>query len=120
VKTVTIEVRTADEAFDDTLRQLESGLPAESAMFTFVSQELLDQVLTEDRWQILGQLCGERPLPIKELAIRLGRDVKAVHTDVAALVMAGVVDRKTGGGISFPYDEIIYSAEDGSQRHLFR
>lgn len=119
MKTVIIEVRSADEAFEDMLRELESGLPAKAATLTFISQELLDEVITEDRWQILRQLCGQSPLPVKELAHRLGREFKAVHTDVEALIIAGVVDRKRGGGISFPYEEIIYQAQDTGGRRRF-
>ncbi|GMU70642.1 MAG: hypothetical protein AMXMBFR42_01090 [Burkholderiales bacterium] len=34
---------------------------------------------------------------------RVGRDVKAVHGDVTALLDAGVLERAEGGGIVFPY-----------------
>jgi predicted transcriptional regulator len=35
-----------------------------------------------------------------------GRDVKAVHGDVTALLHAGVLDRAEGGGIVFPYEAV--------------
>jgi predicted transcriptional regulator len=34
------------------------------------------------------------------------RDVKAVHSDVTALLNAGVLDRAPGGGVVFPYDAV--------------
>ena len=37
---------------------------------------------------------------------RVGRDVKAVHGDVTALLNAGVLDRAEGGGIIFPFDSV--------------
>jgi predicted transcriptional regulator len=43
---------------------------------------------------------------IREAARRVGRDVKAVHGDVTALLKAGVLDRAPGGGIVFPYEAV--------------
>jgi predicted transcriptional regulator len=44
-------------------------------------------------------------MSIREAARRVGRDVKAVHGDVQALIQAGVLDR-TDAGIVFPYDAV--------------
>jgi predicted transcriptional regulator len=66
---------------------------------------LLWQVLTAKRWEILKVLTGAGALSIRETARRVGRDVKAVHGDVTALIDAGVV-RRTDGGIEFPYDAV--------------
>ena len=41
-----------------------------------------------------------------ELARRVGRDVKAVHSDVSALLRAGVLDRTDSGQIEFPYEAV--------------
>jgi predicted transcriptional regulator len=35
----------------------------------------------------------------------VGRDVKAVHSDVTALVLAGVIERRARG-VCFPYDAV--------------
>ncbi len=45
------------------------------------------------------------PLSIREAARRVGRDIKAVHADVQALINAGVIDR-TANGVVFPYDAV--------------
>lgn len=50
-------------------------------------------------------LCGAGPVSIREAARRVGRDVKAVHSDVTALVLAGVLHR-TEEGIEFPFDAV--------------
>ena len=42
---------------------------------------------------------------VREVARRVGRDVKAVHSDITALINCGMIDR-TEEGISFPYDRI--------------
>ena len=36
----------------------------------------------------------------------MGRDVKAVHSDVTALLSAGVLRRADGGGIEFPFEAV--------------
>ncbi len=49
---------------------------------------------------------GAGPVSIREAARRVDRDVKAVHSDVTALLNAGVLDRAEGGGIVFPFEAI--------------
>ena len=44
-------------------------------------------------------------MTIRGLAREVGRDVKAVHGDVHALLDAGLVDRTAEGRVVFPYDE---------------
>lgn len=87
----------------DIVRTLKSGKPETSARISFATPELLWQVLTAKRWEILKALCGAGPISIREAARRVERDVKAVHADVTALLKAGVLDRAKGGGIVFPY-----------------
>jgi predicted transcriptional regulator len=68
--------------------------------------ELLWKVLTEKRWELLKALRGAGPVSIREAARRVGRDVKAVHGDVTALLNAGVLDRTEDGRIVFPFEAI--------------
>jgi predicted transcriptional regulator len=51
-------------------------------------------------------MCGAGPLSIREAARRVERDVKAVHTDVTALLNAGVLDRVKDGRVIFPFDSV--------------
>ncbi len=51
-------------------------------------------------------MCGAGPISIREAARRVGRDVKAVHGDVKALLVAGLIDRTESGAIEFPYDAV--------------
>jgi predicted transcriptional regulator len=66
----------------------------------------LRQVLTAKRWGLLKALCGAGPVSIREAARRVGRDVKAVHGDVTALLAASVLDRTEEGSIVFPFDAV--------------
>ena len=43
---------------------------------------------------------------IREAARRVGRDVKAVHGDITALLEAGVLTRAADGKIEFPFDAV--------------
>lgn len=106
MKTVTLDVRAPDDAMDDALKTWKSGSPDDSARISFARPELLWQVLTAKRWELLKALCGAGPVSIREAARRVGRDVKAVHSDVTALLKAGVLDRAEGGGIVFPYQAV--------------
>jgi predicted transcriptional regulator len=78
----------------------------QGAFIGFASAELLWKVITPKRWEILRVLTGTGPVALREIARRVGRDVKSVHGDVHALLKAGVLDRADGGRIVFPYDEI--------------
>lgn len=83
-----------------------TGKAQKSARISFATPELLWQVLTAKRWELLKALCGAGPVSIREAARRVSRDVKAVHGDVTALISAGVLNRVDGGGIEFPYEAV--------------
>jgi len=51
-------------------------------------------------------LTGAGAVTIREAARRVGRDVKAVHGDVHALLSAGILQRTKDGLIVFPYDAV--------------
>jgi len=83
-----------------------TGKPQKTARISFATPELLWRVLTEKRWELLKVLCGAGPVSIREAARRAGRDVKAVHSDVTALLNAGVLDRTEDGRIVFPFEAV--------------
>lgn len=106
MKTVTLDVRTAPSAMQDFVRVWKSGKAEKSARISFASPELLWKVLTAKRLELLKALCGAGPVSIREAARRAGRDVKAVHGEVTALLNAGVLDRTDDGRIVFPYEAV--------------
>jgi predicted transcriptional regulator len=73
---------------------------------SFASVELLWKVLTPSRWAILRAMVGEGGLSIREIARRVGRDVKAVHGDVHTLIEAGLLDRDASRLVAFPFDAV--------------
>jgi len=106
MKTVILEVRSADEAAADFLQSWKSGKAQKNARISFATPELLWQVLSAKRWELLKALCGSGPVSMREAARRVNRDVKAVHGDLTALLKAGVLDREENGKIVFPFDAV--------------
>jgi predicted transcriptional regulator len=106
VKTVILDVRRPDEAMADFGRAWKTGKADKTARISFATPDVLWQVLTAKRWALLKALCGAGPVSIREAARRVGRDVKAVHADVTALLKAGVLERAAGGDIVFPYEAV--------------
>lgn len=106
MKTLVLEVRSLQETLDDATRAMTKGRADPEARIAFASPELLWQVLTGKRWELLKVLCGAGPISIREAARRVDRDVKAVHGDVKALLDAGVLSRNAIGAIEFPFESV--------------
>jgi predicted transcriptional regulator len=106
MKTVVLEVRSLKEALDDATRVMKTGRVDREARISFASPELLWQVLTAKRWELLKAMCGAGPISIREAARRVRRDVKAVHGDAKALLDAGVLSRNAAGAIEFPFESV--------------
>lgn len=106
MKTVTLDIRSPSDAMTDFVQAWKTGKSQRSARISFASPELLWQVLTAKRWELLKALCGAGPVSIREAARRAGRDVKAVHGDVTALLEAGILNRTPEGKIEFPFDAV--------------
>lgn len=62
--------------------------------------------LSERRWALVQALQGQGELAVRELARRVGRDVKRVHEDVLALVELGMVERGAAGGVVCPFASV--------------
>ncbi len=100
---VTIGVASLDEV-KDRLAAAFCGEP-QGNHISFLTVEQMWKTLNPKRTQILRAMTGQGPMSIREVARRVGRDVKAVHGDVQALLKAGVLDRE-GKSVVFPYDGV--------------
>jgi predicted transcriptional regulator len=105
-KTVVLDVKTAAETFAEVSKVVKSGRAEREARISFASPELLWEVLTLKRWELIKSMCGAGSVSIREAARRVGRDVKAVHGDVHALLQAGILRRGEDGKIEFPFDAV--------------
>lgn len=93
---------------EDTNRRFKRAIEGKTqgAFISFDSPALLFKVLTGKRWELLKMMTGAGPITIRETARRLGRDVKAVHGDVHALLNTGVLHKTESGHIEFPFDAV--------------
>jgi predicted transcriptional regulator len=78
-------------------RVAEGRSAAPLRVLTLRDLPLLLRTLTPARWELLERLAKEGPLPVYQLAKRLARDYKNVHTDVAQLAALGLIERQDGG-----------------------
>ena len=67
---------------------------------------LLLKTLTPARWDLLERLREAGPLSIYELAKRLQRDYKNVHTDVTRLAGIGLIQRAADGRVAVSWDVV--------------
>ena len=75
-----------------------------------VNFEQIGQMLatfTPKRWELIAALRQAGPLTMAELARRLGRDYKNVHTDVNQLIEWMAVERGDDGRVNVPWSEIV-------------
>lgn len=106
MNTVALEVRSLAQTLSDASHAMRAGRGDREARIAFATPELLWQVLTAKRWELLKAICGAGPMPIREAARRVDRDVKAVHGDVTTLLGAGVLSRTAHGEVEFPFDAV--------------
>jgi len=106
MKTVVLEVARLSDVLQRSSDAMRAGRSEADARISFSTPELLWKVLTAKRWELLKTLCGAGPISIREAARRVGRDVKAVHGDVTALLNAGILNRTADNRIEFPYDTV--------------
>lgn len=102
---VTLEVRSLADTLSDVAQAMETGKTS-APRLAFETPELLFKTLTGKRWELLRTMAGAGPMTIREAARRVGRDVKAVHGDVHALLDAGILDKTAEGRIVFPFDAV--------------
>jgi len=109
MNTVTLEV-SSRMATNRRFQRASEGEP-QGAFISFETPGLLFKVLTQKRWELLAAMTGAGPMSLREAARRVGRDVKAVHSDVHALLDAGLLRKTEKGRIVFPFDAVRVSFE---------
>jgi predicted transcriptional regulator len=67
---------------------------------------LLLKTMTPARWQLIERLKKEGPVSIYELAKRLERNYKNVHTDVAELMKLGLIEKNEKNEIGVAWDVV--------------
>lgn len=104
MRTVTLKITSSETINRRLIRSFEGE--SQGTFISFSSPELLFKVISGKRWDLLKIMTGAEPMTIREAARRMGRDVKAVHGDVQALLKAGILLKTDKGQIVFPYDVV--------------
>lgn len=103
-------VAQALDRFERVWQQAEKGaVPAAQLRLGFESLPTLLKNLTPARWTLLELLKRDGPLSINELAGRLARHYKNVHTDVTRLIELGLIERQADQKVAVMWD--VVSAE---------
>jgi len=87
-------------------RQAQDGKAVSLSVLAFEDLPLLLRTLTPARWVLLEALRNQETGSIYELAKRLGRDYKNVHTDVSRLVELGLIERREDGSLAVAWDGV--------------
>lgn len=112
--TVIVDVGGLDQSLNDFSLALETGNADPTPRISFASYDLLHKVLAPNRMAIVRAMTGAGTLSIREVARRVGRDFKGVHSDVTSLLTNGLVHRTADGRLIFPYDTIHFDFEIGA------
>ena len=104
MKTVVLSVASISSVAESAKQAFKGKQQGEH--ISFASLDLLWKILAPNRMAIVKVLTGSEPLFLREIARRVARDVKAVHSDVQMLLKAGVLEKNEVGKITFGYDVI--------------
>jgi predicted transcriptional regulator len=108
MSTVVISVKPLEQSRRETRERLAAGRGDPTPRINFISWDLFHQILSSNRIGVIRSMAGAGPLSIREVARRVGRDFKGVHTDVTALVRNGLLEKTAAGEVVFPYDDIHF------------
>ena len=106
--TVVIEIKSVEQAHREIVEMLERGGADATPRIGFVSYELFYKILSPNRMAIIRAMTGAGPLSIRDVARRVERDFKGVHTDVTALLNNGLLHKTDDGKVEFPYEDIHF------------
>ena len=111
MSTVVVSVRPYEESMAGVRELLRSGKADPTPRVNFPSWELFHAVLAPNRMAIIRAMTAAGPLSIREVARRVGRDFKGVHTDVTVLLRHGVLQKTDEGAVVFPYERMHFDFE---------
>lgn len=107
-KLLEIRVGRAGDAldrFEAAWNRALEGRPTKALhVLSFVDLPSLLKTLSQARLALLQKLHEAGPLSIYELAKRLRRDYKNVHTDVSQLAALGLIERGSDNLVTVPWD----------------
>jgi predicted transcriptional regulator len=107
MRTVVLGIEMQNDVTRRILATAKDQRKAGNDRISFESAGELWRVLAPKRMEIVRAMTGAGPLTIREVARRVGRDFKAVHSDVRMLANTGVLDRTDSGRWNFVTTECM-------------
>ena len=101
--------QAALDAFAETWQRAENNREL-TPRLAFGSLRELFSALTEKRLELMRHVASHEGLNTHQLAQQLKRNYKNIHTDVAALIELGLLEKDEKGLLSAPFDEIVIHA----------
>ncbi|MHB1942430.1 MAG: HVO_A0114 family putative DNA-binding protein [Acidiferrobacteraceae bacterium] len=105
-RTLTVTVHPDWRGALRTVARATRGSRYQGERLNFETPEAFFGHLTARRWALVHALLGAGEIPVREVARRVGRDVKRVHEDVTILETLGLVERTARGGVVCPFVDI--------------
>jgi predicted transcriptional regulator len=107
---IKLSVGSMDQFFERALltaRRLDAGdRSPEPAQLMFEEPDKLFRLLSPNRWSLLRSLRKHGPSSIRAVSKALGRDYRGVHSDVTALLQAGLIEKDEAGKVLVPWSKI--------------
>jgi predicted transcriptional regulator len=95
------------DRFEAAWNRIAEGRKAKTLrILSIESLPLLLKTLSPARWALLQRLAADGPLSIYELAKRLQRNYKNVHTDVKQFIALGLIELREDGLVEVPWDGV--------------
>lgn len=104
-----LKSKAALDAFAETWRHVDSNEDV-TPRLAFASLHDLFSALTGKRLELMRFVASHEGLNTHRLARKLERNYKNVHTDVAALLELGLLEKDDQGRLTAPFDEIVIRA----------
>ncbi len=107
-----LEIRVGGAAdaldrFEAMWNRAAEGRPARRLeVLSFAELPLLLKTLTPARWALMQRLRADGPMSIYQLAKRLARDYKNVHTDVTQLAALGLIAKQADARVAMAWDVV--------------
>jgi predicted transcriptional regulator len=93
------------DRFEAAWNRAREGRPVRTLhILTLANLPSLLKALSPARWALIEELRRGGPLSIYELARRLQRNYKNVHTDVTQLAVLGVLERTSDNRVLVPWE----------------
>ncbi len=95
------------QRFIDAWKSAETGEPVARDHVTFLGLEAFMAAMSPKRLDLMRHLRKAGPMSVRRLSQELGRDYKSVHSEVARLADAGLIERQAKDAVAVPWDRMV-------------